>query len=283
MAASLATLGRWGDDGIDRWDGRRLVRTMRVGRRAVPYLARPAGTIDAPAMEVTAEASDLDAVAEVVRASFVGASLALAELCARDPVVARAECAYRGVRPVIQHDPLTALVRAISAQQVNLTWATETRRRLGLRFGTRLTVADEWAIALDAERLAAASVDELRALQLTTAKSRSVIGVARAAAEGSLDLAELAALGDEALIERLVALPGIGPWSADWFLARTLGRPRVVAGDLGVRKAVGRAYMGGRMPSESEVRALTAHWGEAAGVAQQLFLHDLISSAEARP
>jgi hypothetical protein len=46
-----------------------------------------------------------------------------------------------------------------------------------------------------------------------------------------------------------------------------------VAGDLGVRKAVGAAYLDGRMPSEAEVRAATAHWGPAAGVAQQLLLH----------
>jgi 3-methyladenine DNA glycosylase/8-oxoguanine DNA glycosylase len=42
-----------------------------------------------------------------------------------------------------------------------------------------------------------------------------------------------------------------------------------------VRKAVGAAYLGGRMPSPAEVRAATAHWGAAAGVAQQLLLHHL--------
>jgi DNA-3-methyladenine glycosylase II len=76
---------------------------------------------------------------------------------------------------------------------------------------------------------------------------------------------------------RLVALRGIGPWTAEWFLARTLDRPRVVAGDLGVQKAVGRLYLDGRMPSEDEVRALTAHWGAAAGAAQELALADLVA------
>jgi 3-methyladenine DNA glycosylase/8-oxoguanine DNA glycosylase len=54
-----------------------------------------------------------------------------------------------------------------------------------------------------------------------------------------------------------------------------MGRPVVVAGDLGVRKAVGLAYLGTPMPSESQVRAATAHWGESAGVAQALLLHAL--------
>ena len=49
----------------------------------------------------------------------------------------------------------------------------------------------------------------------------------------------------------------------------------MVAGDLGVRKAVGAAYAGGGIVAEEEVRRLTAHWGEAAAVAQQLLLHAL--------
>jgi DNA-3-methyladenine glycosylase II len=83
-------------------------------------------------------------------------------------------------------------------------------------------------------------------------------------------------------VARLVAFPGIGRWTAEWLLARTLGRPRVVAGDLGVRKAVGAAYLDGRMPSEAEVRAVTGHWGPAAGVAQQLLLHWLSHDAPGR-
>jgi 3-methyladenine DNA glycosylase/8-oxoguanine DNA glycosylase len=58
-------------------------------------------------------------------------------------------------------------------------------------------------------------------------------------------------------------------------LARSLGRPRVVAGDLGVRKAIGIAYRKGLMPSEGEVRELTAHWRESSAHAQALLLHGL--------
>ena len=111
-------------------------------------------------------------------------------------------------------------------------------------------------------------------LQLTNAKARSVIAVARAAADGALDAQELSLLDDETLITRLTQLPGIGRWSAEWFIARTLGRPRVVAGDLGVRKAVARLYGLAVMPTEEQVRDLTAHWGAAATFVQSLALHD---------
>jgi DNA-3-methyladenine glycosylase II len=132
-------------------------------------------------------------------------------------------------------------------------------------------IGEVWA--LDAAALAGAEVAELRALQFSTAKAVAIVTVAGAVADGRLRLQELAGLEDEQVVERLVAFPGIGRWTAEWLLARTLGRPRVVAGDLGVRKAVGAAYLGGRMPSPDEVRAATAHWGAAAGVAQQLLLH----------
>lgn len=275
VPGSLATLGRWGDDGLDRWDGHRLLRTVRVGSRVVPYAARPTGSVDDPGLEVTAPSDGLPVALEAVGTSFVVAPEALAELCARDPAIARLDAAYPGIRPLLHRDPLTALVRSISAQQVNLRWATRIRHRLGLAYGVEHTVASETVRALDAARLADASIDDLRALQLTTAKARSLVAVARAALDGALELADLEVLDDVAVCERLVALPGIGPWTADWFLARTLGRPRVVAGDLGVRKAVGRTYLGGRLPSEAEVRSLTGHWGASAGVAQQLVLHDL--------
>jgi DNA-3-methyladenine glycosylase II len=136
--------------------------------------------------------------------------------------------------------------------------------------------------SLDPHRLAQAQVGDLRELQFSTSKATAVIAFARAVAGGEVDLEVLAGLEDEAVIERLTAFPGIGRWTAEWLLARTLGRPRVVAGDLGVRKAVGAAYLDGRMPSEAEVRAATAHWGAAAGVAQQLLLHWLSLEAPGR-
>lgn len=275
VPASLATLGRWGDDGLDRWDGHRLLRTVRAGSQVVPYLARPTGSVQDPAIEVTAPAGGLSVARESVRTSFVVAPEALAGLCARDPGIGRLDAGYPGIRPLLHRDPLTALVRSISAQQVNLPWATRIRHRLGLAYGVEHEVAGAAVRSLDAARLAAASLEELRALQLTTAKARSLVAVARAVLEGALELSDLEALDDDAVAQRLVALPGIGPWTADWFRARSLGRPRVVAGDLGVRKAIGRTYMEGRLPSETEVRSLTSHWDVAAGIAQQLVLHDL--------
>jgi DNA-3-methyladenine glycosylase II len=214
-------------------------------------------------------------------------------------VVARIAARFPGIGPVLQPDLLTAVVRAISAQQITLRFAAVLRARLARRYGHhhQLQVPpppvdpgpgdppgplDGEVWSLDPSRLAGAEVADLRELQFSNSKAVAVIAFAGAVASGRLDLEELASSEDEAVVERLVAFPGIGRWTAEWLLARTLGRPRVVAGDRGVRKAVGAAYLDGRMPSEAEVRAVTAHWGAAAGVAQQLLLHRLSTEAPGR-
>jgi 3-methyladenine DNA glycosylase/8-oxoguanine DNA glycosylase len=354
LAGSLDVLRRSGDDLLDRWDGRIWLRTVAADGAVVGVAARPAGTVADPELLVTAEAgADPRAAGRALAAGFVTAPDALAELAAADPVVARIAARFPGVGPVLQPDLLTAVVRAVSAQQITLRFAAVLRGRLARRYGHRHQVpvprgvwtaavdpsdrrlpsrsgapgsqgavapcepagqgaaaaggsagqgaaapsgpagqgaaaaggsvgqgaaapsgpagAEVWS--LDAGRLAGAAVDDLRGLQFSTAKAAAVVEFARAVAAGRVDLATLARLEDEEVVARLVAFPGIGRWTAEWLLARTLGRARVVAGDLGVRKAVGAAYLDGRMPSEAEVRAATAHWGPAAGVAQQLLLH----------
>ena len=284
LVGSLDVFRRSGDDQLDRWDGRVWLRALADGDRMVGVAARPAGTVADPALLVAAEAgADAEAAGRVLAGAFPTAPDALAELAAADPVVARIAARFPGTGPVLQPDLLTAVVRAITAQQITLRFAAVLRGRLARRYGRRHQVADAEVWSLDPGRLAGAEVAELRELQFSNAKAVATVAFAGAVASGQMDLRRLAALDDEAVVERLVAFPGIGRWTAEWLLARTLGRPRVVAGDLGVRKAVGAAYLDGRMPSEAEVRALTTHWGEAAGVAQQLLLHWLSTEAPTGP
>jgi DNA-3-methyladenine glycosylase II len=295
VPGSLEGYRRSGDDLLDRWDGAVWLRALPLDGRAVAVAARPVGTVAAPALLVaTEDGADAAAAGRALAGVFVTAPAALRELAAADPVVAALAARWPGIGPVLQRDLLTAVVRSISAQQITLRFAAVLRARLARRFGVRHTVplpsgglrgAEPPAVvwSLDAAELAGAEVGELRALQFSNAKAVAIVAFAGAVAAGRVGLEELAALDDQQVIDRLVAFPGIGRWTAEWLLARTLGRPRVVAGDLGVRKAVGAAYLGGRMPSEAEVRAATAHWGAAAGVAQQLLLHSLATGPAARP
>jgi DNA-3-methyladenine glycosylase II len=274
VPASLDIFRRSGDDMLDRWDGTWLVRTLRVGGRPIAYACRLEGTIDAPILRVTVEQTSYrDAVADAVRSAFLPLTTEFEDLCRTDPVIARLNQRHRGFRPVMQSDLLGALVRCISAQQVNLKWASTVRSRLAESFGRPHRVAGQVVYSLDPERLAALTIAEIRALQFTNRKAEYIINAARAIATGELSIETLSTLSDDEVIARITAIRGLGRWTAEWVLARTLGRPRVSAGDLGVRKAVGAAYLNGRMPSPDEVHKATAHWGAAAALAQGLLLH----------
>jgi DNA-3-methyladenine glycosylase II len=79
--------------------------------------------------------------------------------------------------------------------------------------------------------------------------------------DGRLDPEELERLGDEEVIARLTAVPGIGRWTAEGFLAIALHREDVVLpGDLALRKAIQRLYGLDHLPSQQEVTAIAEAW-----------------------
>jgi DNA-3-methyladenine glycosylase II len=181
-----------------------------------------------------------------------------------DPTLAWIAGELRGLRPPLAPDPFEALVTSVTAQQVSLRAAFAIRARLIERFGISRGRAWEFP---SRERLAAAEADDLRKLGFSARKADYVLTLARA----PLDLGSLAALTDDDVKRELTGLPGIGEWTADWFLARHLARPDAwPAGDLALRKAVGAFFLGGRAPSVDETRAagerfrphrnLTAHY-----------------------
>ena len=149
-----------------------------------------------------------------------------------DDVLAGIVRRLAGFRPPLTPNPFEMLVGAIAAQQVSLFSATAIRNRLIERFGVR--AGNAWAFPTR-ERLAAAGEDELVALGFSRRKSEYVVGLARS----TLDLDALGALPDDEVRAQIVALRGLGEWTAEWFLARHLARPHAwPAGDLALRKAV---------------------------------------------
>ena len=288
IPASLELFRRFGDDLLDRWDGATLTRTLRIGDTIVPYTATNAGTVEAPALHVRTQALQERAVVETaIRTTFIPPPPDYPALLQADPVIATLDARFPGLRTVRQFDLFTALIRCVSAQQVNLRWATTTRRRLAEAFGERHTLDGRAIYSLNPARIARADVAELRALQFTTRKAEYIIAIAEAIASGTLDQLTLAELPDDEVIAQLTAIRGVGRWTAEWILARTLGRPAVVAGDLGVRKGVGRYYLDlppkALLPSEEETRRAVAHWGESANLAQTLLLAGITSSDGVTP
>jgi DNA-3-methyladenine glycosylase II len=217
----------FGTDLANRLDGEVLIRA--VAGRAVRIQERPGGV----------DVEPLDDVTRPVVEHLLGSPFDLVtfyDWAAADPVLAPIVEGLQGFRPPLQPDPFEALVTSITAQQVSLFSAVAIRNRLIERFGVR--VGEAWAFPTR-DRIAAAHDDELFAVGFTRRKAEYAVALARS----DLDLDGLAGLDDDDVRERITALRGLGPWTAEWFLARHLARPRAwPAGDLVLRKAARDLY-----------------------------------------
>ena len=112
------------------------------------------------------------------------------------------------------------------------------------------------------QRVADASDEALRAAGLSRNKAAALRDIARHALDGRLPaLTECAKLSDEALIERLTDIRGIGRWTVEMFLMLNLGRPDVLpVDDLGVRKGYQAATAASEMPAPKALAEIGRRW-----------------------
>lgn len=266
---SLDTFRRHGDDMIDRWDGRRFARAIDTGD-AVKAVQIDVGAEPGPTTwTVTASGNPFD-IEDVVRRQFIvgdAAGTRWVDTCPE--VTAKVPREIIDSAAVVRSTSLfQSVVRCVTAQQVNLEFASVLRQRLATRLGIYHFVGDTGAYWLDIDTALGTSGEELRKMQLSGMKARCILATARAIADGDLESQTLAGFDDVELRHRLTSIPGIGRWTADWVMIRWFDRPLVAAGDLGVRKAIRWLHDLPEMPTERTVRELTAHWGEDAAVIQ---------------
>ena len=223
-----------------------------------------------------ADVEPLDEETEPVALELLGAEFVLAPFYAwatSDGVLGELVSRLAGLRPPLAPDPFETLVTAITAQQVSLFAAFAIRNRFVERFGERAVRAYSFPARV---RVAEAREEELTELGFSRRKAEYVLGVARA----DVDFAALRNLPDDEVKATLTALRGLGEWSADWFLARHLARPRAwPAGDLGLVKAVSTFYFAGRKLTIAEVRA----FAERLDPFQNLSAHYLLTGLRTAP
>ena len=145
------------------------------------------------------------------------------------------------------------LVRTIVGQQLSTKAADSIWNRVVTHFGGRPPTPEE-VLAADPEELRAAG-------GLSRAKTSYLRSLAEHVIDGSLELDRLWELDDDTVLSELVAVKGLGEWSAHMFLMFSLERPDILApGDLGIRKAIQLAYELDAMPSPAEVTRIAEPW-----------------------
>jgi len=178
-------------------------------------------------------------------------------------------------------EPFASLVEAIIYQQISYAAAGSIAKRFRSLFGEnggagRLPRPEE---------LLAVHPRRLQAVGLSRQKRGYMRDLAAKAAEGSLRLGDFQEMSDDAVIENVTQVKGIGRWTGEMFLMFCLGRPDVLpVGDLGVQYGFKIAYKMRKMPSAEKMEAIAEPWRPHRAVATwylwQIRREELAKSAE---
>ncbi|MBT1074431.1 DNA-3-methyladenine glycosylase family protein [Geobacter grbiciae] len=232
-------LRRRPDNLLDRWDGSTYKRVLVLRNVATLAAVRQSGSTVSPQLHVTLSASPL--TAEMTREATATLELMLGlqsdlsgfyKLAAHDAKLGALAERFQGVKPPRFPTIFEGFVNAIACQQLTLTFGIQLINRLVGAFGLPLTSKEGAPHGFPRpEDVAGLEPEAFRALGFSRRKGETMIGLARTMLDGGLRVEELEALDDVSALRSLCALKGIGRWSAEYLLLRTLGRTNVFPGD----------------------------------------------------
>lgn len=178
-------------------------------------------------------------------------------LMKRDRVMKKLIPQHAGVCLQSRGDAFITLARSIVGQQISVKAAQSVWNRFE---------------ALPAQMVPAQvlklKVDDMRAAGLSARKVEYLVDLALHFANQQLHVDAWSEMDDEAIIAELVAIRGIGRWTAEMFLIFHLMRPNVLPlDDIGLQNGISRAYFSGEPVSRSEIREVAASWAPYCSVA----------------
>jgi DNA-3-methyladenine glycosylase II len=147
-------------------------------------------------------------------------------------------------------DHFAILTRSIISQQIST--------KAALAIGNRLLASVK---RFRPKNILAATDESMRAAGLSMSKVLSLRDLAAKCADGTINLKKLPTMADADIIEALVKVRGIGPWTADMFLIFSLGRLDILPlGDYGLRAGLQRHYALDALPNKAAMIEMTAAW-----------------------
>lgn len=178
-------------------------------------------------------------------------------LMKRDRVMKKLIPQHAGVSLKSRGDAFGTLARSVVGQQISVKAAQSVWDRFALLSETMVP-----------EQLLKLKVDDMRAAGLSARKVEYLVDLALHFANNQLHVNAWTDMDDEAIIAELVAIRGIGRWTAEMFLIFHLLRPNVLPlDDAGLQKGISRCYFSGEPVSRSEIREVAASWAPFCTVA----------------
>ncbi len=274
---TVARFQRFASENVDLTTGKQYQRLLAAGRQLALATVTDVGTLAKPRLTVELRSPSRAALKSAEFHAQLRHILCtdfdirpFYRLARQDEMLAPLVKRFRGLRIISSPTLFEALVMAVLSQQVNLTFAYSIKKELVEAFGRKWRYKGCTYYAFpDPVRFASQSLETMRGFRLSNAKASTLIRLGDAFASRALQHSDIAQLPDEAAIEALIQLKGIGRWSAETALMRGLARPDVFpGGDLGVVKYLAQGMLGKKeKATETEMRAFAERWRPYRGLA----------------
>lgn len=165
---------------------------------------------------------------------------------------------FRGLKPILTPSVYESAAWAIMGQQVNLNFAYTLKMRITKEYGRIISInGRDYSLFPEPERFLKATVSQLRGMQFSNRKAEYLLGLSKTITEGNLELEKLGGLNYNEALNDLLAIRGIGIWSANYILMRGAGHADCLPlGDSGLHRAVKNMYKLKNNPTHEKVEKL---------------------------
>ena len=269
---------------VDRWDGQTYRRTLWLNDELVEMIVTQVGSSDNPKLEVIivgAKVTDeMKAPATAALQRLLGTQINLEpfyQFVSQDARLGPLAERFRGFKPTRFLTPFESVANAIACQQLSLSLGIILLNRVAEHFGAAHEGSTGITYAFPQPKdLVRRQPLTFRKLGFSLQKGRSLIELARACQTGALDVEVLDPLDNAAVTERLLALRGVGRWTAEYVLLRGMARLNVFPGDdVGARNNLCR-WLNLETPLDYDgVRRILAPWEPYTGL---IFFHLLLDN-----
>jgi len=237
-------LDRGFDDCVHRVQGEKIMKALQLGgRELLVEIMEGGGQLEVTILQGQTDEKIMGLLTAYIREwmDIDRDLIPFYALLKKDKRLAYMTEEYKGLRLMGIVDLFESLAWSIIGQQINLKFAFTLKRRLVEKYGTAISYGEEvFHLFPEAKVLAAATVEELRPLQFSGSKAAYLIGLANAFARGELSREALLALPDrESRLQALMKVKGIGVWTANYCLMKSLRDPSGIPhGDTGLLTAL---------------------------------------------
>ncbi|MCF7796725.1 MAG: DNA-3-methyladenine glycosylase [Lentisphaeria bacterium] len=252
-----------------------------VGSALVGAAIHAGGDVDTPEISIEYEILEGEVNPDVVTTYFHELFQTQVDLrkfyqhVSEDPVMASLTERLYGFTFIRKHSFFEAMATAIIDQQLNVAFATTLRERFIRQYGRQIRWrGSDYTIFPQPEDLTSVTPEDLRPLQFSQRKAEYILDIASALQSRRLNPDELGRLEDDALLNELCSLRGVGRWTAEYVGMMAFGRVDYLpAADIGLQRAVQQLYHLSKRPTEQEVRQRGEAWKPYRGLATFYLWH----------